>query len=174
MSINHVSTLLIGTLISAFAIPPEVIGSCRNNEAVRPSVTISPLPSPLGMPDDNVEAGCVDHFEKTSNNFTFGYITCNDNIKLIVKGSRYDAESAQNLSVNPNVGSGGEIFVTANWRKIQFNNIDYLCIDNPLSSSGYAGNVSQYYIIENAFNSNTPILYYYFFDKEITPIDSIN
>lgn len=176
MSIERVNALFLGIIITpiASALPPEVIGSCKNNEASRPTVTMSSIPSPLGMQDSNVEPGCVDHFENTTNNFTYGFITCNNNVNLIIKKTRYDTGSAENLSVNPNTGPGGEISVTASWWKIKFNDVAYLCIDNPLSSSGQAGNVSQYYIVENAFNSGKPTLHYYFFDKEITPIDSIN
>lgn len=126
------------------------------------------------MQDDNAIPGCVDHFEKITNNFTYGFQTCNNIVNLIIKGSNYNTETSENLSVNPNVKPGGEIFSTAQWWKIEFNNNAYLCIDNPLGSSGQAGDVSQYYIVENAFNSNTPILHYYFFNREITPIDSIN
>ncbi|MGQ3891267.1 hypothetical protein [Legionella sp. CNM-4043-24] len=176
MSIKRISALFLGVTLTplALALPPEVIGSCKNNKASRSIVTISSIPSPLGMQDDNVEPGCVDHFENTTSNFIYGFITCNNNVNLIIKNSKYDTELAENHSVNPNIGPGGELSVTASWWKIEFNDAAYLCIDNPLSSSGQAGNVSQYYIVENAFNSSTPIIHYYFFDKEITPIDSIN
>ena len=49
----------------------------------------------------------------------------------------------------------------------------YLCILAPLSESGVGAALSQYYIIENAFNTNAvPSVYYYFFDKDIIPITS--
>lgn len=49
-----------------------------------------------------------------------------------------------------------------------------ICIDAPLSSSGDGANVHQYYIVENAYNSNTPIINYYFFNRDIMPMTSTN
>lgn len=38
-------------------------------------------------------------------------------------------------------------------------------------NSGQAASIYNYYIIENGYNSQTPIAYYYMFDKRIMPMD---
>ncbi|KTD76554.1 hypothetical protein [Legionella waltersii] len=175
MSIIRGILLFLGMSIAQTAvseIPVEVIGSCKNAKAVNPSVTVSELISPAGLGDD--ETGCLNHFESTKGTFNFGSIICNDENYLILQSSRINLNTAQNHSVNPSYTPGADIAPTSDWLKIIFNNLEYLCISVPLSSSGDGASVSQYYIVENAFNSSKPILHYYFFNREIMPMTSTN
>ena len=170
MSIKK-SIILVCGILSAhhtFAdVPVEVIGSCKDAKAVNSSVTLTKLASPQGLGDD--ETGCLNHFESTVNSFNYGSIICNNENYLILKSTRIKLNTAQNHSVNPSIIPGSDIAPGSNWSKIGFNSNEYLCIDVALSPSGDGGNVSQYYIVENAYNSSTPILHYYFFNKEIMP-----
>jgi len=148
--------------------PVEVISSCKNQQPVNSSVIMTKLSSPNGIED--VEQGCIDHYESAINNFTYGNITCNEETSLIIKGNRYNLSSSINSSVNPSITPQGDISPMSNWWKIDFSNISYVCIDAPLSPSGDGANIHQYYIVENAYNINTPIINYYFFDKNIMPL----
>ncbi|KTD49111.1 hypothetical protein Lrub_1462 [Legionella rubrilucens] len=91
-----------------------------------------------------------------------------------VKGNRYDLDTAVNHSVNPAITPDGDILPLSYWWKIEFNNNDYLCINTPLSPSGHGANIMQHYIVENVSNAATPIIYFYFFDKEVMPITTTN
>ncbi|HAT9716210.1 TPA: hypothetical protein ACUNL2_001576 [Legionella pneumophila] len=82
--------------------------------------------------------------------------------------------TAQNHSVNPSITPGNRITQLSDCSKIVFDNNDYLCVDVELSQSGEGANVSQYYIVENAFNTSTPVLHYYFFNKDIMPMTDAN
>ncbi|HHU0129181.1 TPA: hypothetical protein ACT9LZ_003182, partial [Legionella pneumophila] len=62
----------------------------------------------------------------------------------------------------------------SDWSKIVFDNNEYLCVDVELSQSGEGADVSQYYIVENAFNTSIPVLHYYFFNKDTMPITNAN
>lgn len=61
----------------------------------------------------------------------------------------------------------------AGWYKIDKENKSYLCIKSALIESGDGSSLSQYYIAEHAFDNNvSPVVYYYFFNKDIIPTDS--
>lgn len=150
-------------------IPVEVIGSCKNSKPVNSSVIVTKIIPPEGVDD---ETGCRNHIESTDGDFNYGGIRCNHINYLILKTSRFNLTTAINHSVNPSITPGADISQLAEWWKIKFNNIDYLCIDTPLSPSGQGADVSQYYIIENAYNTSTPILHYYFFNRDIMPLTS--
>ncbi len=169
--ISFISLIIASPLLNATP-PVEVIGSCKNQKPVNTSVIMTQLISPKGVED--IEQGCDDHYEATINNFTYGSISCNNETNLIIKGNRYNLNSSINNSVNPSITPESEISAMANWSKIDFSNNSYICIDAPLSFSGDGANVHQYYIVENAYNSNTPIINYYFFNKDIMPMTSTN
>lgn len=161
-----ISGILLG--FNTFATPPvEVISSCKNSKAERPSVTYTELDGPIAAAD---EPGCDDHIETTEAGITFGGISCGNTSYLIINSTRLDLSKALNYSVNPAVKPKHRIPYTANWSKIDFNNNAYMCIEMALSDSGAGAGVSQYYVVENAFNSNPPIVYFYFFDKNIMPM----
>ncbi|KTD48055.1 hypothetical protein Lrub_1503 [Legionella rubrilucens] len=164
--------LIPGFIFSQLAIasvPVEVIDSCKNDKAANSSVAMTALTPPHGLGAD--ETGCLDHFESTVNGFNYGYITCNDKTSLILKGNRFSLDTAVNHSINPAITPGkGHILPLSDWWKITYANTDYLCISTPLSSSGKGDNILQHYIVENAYNSNIPILNFYFFNKDIIPL----
>jgi hypothetical protein len=173
MSLKQNIIFLTGIIISQFAgaTPPvEVIGSCKNSQAVNSSVTMTKLTSPAGLGDD--ETDCLDHYESTVGGFNYGAIMCNDESYIIVKGTRIKLNTAVNHSINPSIKPGADIAAVSDWRKVEFNSISYLCVSVPLSMSGDGADVSQYYIVENAYNSSTPIVYYYFLNKDLMPLTS--
>jgi hypothetical protein len=175
MSVRKNLIFILGFFSAQFAfadLPAEVIGSCKNAKAVNSSVTMTKLAPPQGLGDD--ETGCLNHFESTVNSFNYGSIICNNENYLILKSTRINLNTAQNHSVNPSVTPGADIAPGSSWAKIAFNNNEYLCIDTALSPSGNGDNVSQYYIVENAYNSSTPIIHYYFFNRDIMPMTSTN
>lgn len=165
---------LLGILISQITladVPVEVIGSCKNVGAVNSSVTYTKMLSPLGMDDSS---SCNHHIEITEEAFNYGAIICNNENYLILQGTRINLSTAINHSVNPSYQPGAAISQQADWAKITFNNIDYLCIDYEISPSGKGGGISQYYIVENAFNTSAPIINYYLFDRDIIPTASVD
>ncbi len=151
-------------------VPVEVIASCKNGKSARPSVTLKNLTAPAGLGDD--EPNCMNHFESNEDGVSIGSIICDDQNYLIINKERINLNTAINHSINPSVKPGADIDPTSEWYKIIFNEENYLCINVPLSSSGDGANISQYYIVENAFNQKKPILNYYFFNKEVSPISS--
>lgn len=174
MSLKQTSILVTGFTIMAQltnATPPvAVLASCKNAQAANPAVNFTKLTPPAGLGDD--ERDCLDHYESVVDGFNYGAITCYDEAYIIVKGTRIKLSKAINHSINPSIKPGADIAVTSDWSKIQFNNKSYLCIDVPLSMSGDGANTSQYYIVENAFNSSVPVIYYYFLNKDIMPLTS--
>lgn len=165
---------LIGVLfsqISSAVVPVEVIGSCKNGEAVKSSVTYTRMLSPTGEDD---ALGCTRHIEITEGANNYGAISCSNDNYLILKGTRYNLNTANNYSVNPAYSPGGAISQQSEWVKIVFNNIEYLCIQDEVSPSGKGADVGQYYIVENAFNASTPVLNYYLFDQDVMPTAATN
>lgn len=154
--------------VKSMAIPPvEVIASCKKEKAVRPSVTFTKLEGPYAAAE---ETGCEDHIETTQAGITYGGIMCGDTPYLIINSTRLDTSHAENYSVNPAINTKHRIPFTGFWSKIDFNNESYLCLEMALSDSGTGAGIPQYYIVENAFGTSTPIAYYYFFDKNVMPI----
>lgn len=171
MSLKKLYVFVFG-LMSPFIVmatpPVEVIGSCKNDKAVNPSVTMTRLITPGGAAD---EPHCDDHYQRTENNFTYGMIACDDDAYIILNNIRTKLSKAQNYSVNPSIKPGSPISVMSRWSTIKFGTNSYLCIKDPLSDSGQGASRVQHYIIENAY-LGTPIVYYYFFDKDIMPLTS--
>jgi hypothetical protein len=133
------------------------------------------LPETIGS-DSELVGVCVnpdDHMEATHGGLTYGSVACADGGYIIINSSKLKLENAENYSINPAVGPGSMIEITSNsWAKITFDSIDYLCVTSSLGNSGKAASIYNYYIIENAYNSQTPIAYYYLFDKRIMPMDA--
>lgn len=101
-------------------------------------------------------------------------MTCSDENYLIIKDTRIKLNSARNHSVNPSYAPGEAISQQADWSKIVFNKVAYLSVDFEISPSGKGADVSQYYLVEDAFNTSTPKINYYFFNREIMPTTAIN
>ena len=100
-------------------------------------------------------------------------VTCNDIFYLIVRDKKIEASTAINMSINPEIKPGLIFSNRAFWHKIVQKDKSYLCIQSALSESGSGAALSQYYIIEDAFDQNSiPTPYYYFFAKDIIPITS--
>lgn len=74
--------------------------------------------------------------------------------------------------MNPCLTPSADITPDSDWSKIIFNEIEFLCVSTPLSPSGEGANISQYYIVENAYNTLKPIIHYYFFNQVIMPISN--
>lgn len=174
MSLKQMITIITGIISSQFAVaipPVEVIDSCKNLTAANSLVTMTKLIPPDGLGDD--EPDCIDHYESKINNLHYGYITCNNQTSLIINGSRINLNKSVSHSINPSIKPEGDISLFSNWWKIEFNKIDYLCLDVPLSTSGDGANIYQYYIVENAYKSGTPTVHYYFFNKDVMPLTSM-
>lgn len=173
MSLKLPSYLIIGFFLgfNAFATPPvEVISSCKNGKADHPSVTFTKLEGPYAAAE---ESGCDDHMETHEAGITYGGIFCGTTSYLIINSTRLDLDTAVNNSINPAIKPKHRIPFTANWSKIEFNSNAYLCLAMSLSDSGVGAGISQYYIVENAYNLNPPTVYFYFFDKDIMPVSSL-
>lgn len=170
MSLKNLSIIILGMINSmiVMAMPPvEVLSSCKNEKAINAPVIMTKLKTPGGANDPQ----CDDHYQRREGDITYGMITCQHEPYLIVNESRLKLSSAKNYSVNPSIKPGAPISIISNWSSIKFANQSYLCINDPLSESGQGATRTQYYIIEN-ITSGTPVVNYYFFDKDIMPLTS--
>lgn len=174
MPINKLIVGLVALLLlpSCFAQPPfEVLRSCIDEKSYNNQVTINIKDD--GSYADNHEDNCEERFEVSFDNTMYGFVICADISYLVVNEHKINLQNAENRSVNPEIKPGMLYPTDTSWSKIDFKNQSYLCLNGPISRSGTGSNIGQYYIIENAFDKNiTPIIYYYFFNKEITPITS--
>ncbi|HAT3863336.1 TPA: hypothetical protein JAN60_07515 [Legionella pneumophila] len=171
MSLKYHLCLIVGILLTSntFAVPPvEVISSCKKGNADGPTVTFTKLEGPYASTE---EEGCDDHIETTEAGLTYGGISCGTTSFFIINGTRLDSNNAVNNSINPAITPNNRIPYTGRWSKIEFDNKAYLCLVMALSDSGTGAGIPSYYIVENAYSTvDTPILYFYFFDKDVMPM----
>ncbi|MDX1838860.1 hypothetical protein DIZ81_13960 [Legionella taurinensis] len=157
----------------AWATPSiEILQSCKNAEPANNSISMEELDAP-GV-EQTVEAGCEEKYELTYNHQKFGSITCNNEGYLIINSNRIKLTSAANFSVNPAVKPDTPLLLTAQYWKITKENESYLCVASAIDQSGSRSGSAQYYIAENAFNSDPVSLYFYYFDRESLPLTSMN
>lgn len=165
------SALTISTYSFA-QLPVEVISSCINNKAVRPTVTVTKLIPPRFI--ETEETGCEDHFENSIDNLTYGGISCNNYGYIILNSHRIKLSDANNHSVNPAIKPGqlgDRLDLGVDWWKIDFDNNSYICVEAALSTVGDGAANNQYYIVENPYSAN-PTLNFYFLTDDIMPIKS--
>ena len=167
MSLSKVSIflLILLTMSHVYAEPPvEVISSCIHSKAIRPTVTFTEIISPGNVSDECLNPFVVPINDTSS--FNIGSVNCNDGAYLILDGQRFKLKDAVNKSINPSVEPGSPIQAQDDWSKIEFDNQNYICINGSVGSLGASNGIPQYYIVENALESN-PIVYFYFFDGDI-------
>jgi len=159
-------------LNQGYAEPPfETLRSCIDLKPKSSSIKITSLEDD-GVAEVN-ENNCYGQYDRKFNGHLYGTVTCNDVFYLIINGKKIKLDNAINKSVNPEIKPGLPFSIRALWNKIDQNGESYLCIEDSLSESGVGAAHNQYYIIENAFEENSvPIIYYYFFYKDIIPITS--
>jgi hypothetical protein len=164
--------ILIGFTNLSFSLPPfQVLQTCMKGKPYNDKSTIIMLDD-AGAAEQPFE-GCEDQYDFKFNGHTYGMLTCQDKFYLIINDKKIDSAQAKNLSINPEIQPGEAITPRALWYKIDYENNSYLCILAPLAEQGVGAARNQYYIVENAFDETlTPKLYFYFFDKNITPITS--
>lgn len=160
-------TIFINPTFAA-APPFEVLRSCIDINPYNDQIVIKRLEG-AGMAEKSME-GCEDQYDRLIDGHVFGTLTCNEKFYFVINDKKYDPELAKNYSINPEIKPGVE-FSKEIWYKIDYEKKAYLCIYASLSDSGIGAAYNQYYIIENAFDKN-PELYYYFFEKNIVPITS--
>lgn len=174
MFVIRILSILVGLLLlnHSYSQPPfEILRSCIDLKPQNSAITLTRLLD--GTVSKVNETNCEDQFSLTYNGHLYGMVTCNDIFYLIINDKKIKASTAINMSVNPEIEPGYIFTNRAMWHKIDQNNESYLCIQAALTESGAGSAFSQYYIIENAFNSNVvPSVYYYFFEKNIMPITS--
>lgn len=157
--------------ISYADIPFETLRTCMELKPYNNSIKFTALED-NGLATVN-ETNCEDQYNRGFNGHVYGTVTCDDTLYLIVNDKKIKLNTAINKSINPEIKPGLPIFITSEWYKIDQDNQSYLCIQSALSESGSGSSLSQYYIVENAFALNAPpIIYYYFFNKDIIPITS--
>ena len=158
--------------ISSFAEPPfQILRICMDNEPFEKSGTITELDGD-GYAKKSLE-GCEDQYDRTIDGHLYGTLFCKDKFYMIIRDKKMDPEKAVNHSMNPEINPGVAFTTRSLWYKINFDKQDYLCIYAPLAEQGVGASHNQYYIIENAFDVTLdPKIYYYFLDKNITPITS--
>jgi hypothetical protein len=166
MSMKHLlsSLLSFGFITTATALPPpNVIASCKDEKPYNSDITMSELTE--GGFIESSDKNCSDQFEIYIGEKMFGYVNCKKINYIIADGKRIRDDSAFNMSVHPGIKPGTLIPDGSNWWKINDKTNDYLCIAGPLSETGKAATHKQYYILENAFNSEKLEAYFLFFDR---------
>jgi hypothetical protein len=157
--------------LSYAEIPFETLRTCIDLKPHNNSIKLTPLED-KGVATVN-ETNCEDQYNREFDAHVYGTVTCDNTLYLIVNNKKIKLNTAINKSINPEIRPGFPIFITSEWYKIDDDNKSYLCIQSALSESGPGSSLSQYYIVENAFDLKaSPIVYYYFFNKDITPITS--
>jgi len=164
--------MLANFINPCLAMPPfQVLRTCIDLSPYDTKSNISLLDG-SGLADQSL-VGCKDQYDRIFNGHVYGTLTCDDKFYFIINDKKLDPELADNFSINPEIKPGVEFTTRASWYKIDYENIEYLCIRAPLAEQGIGGAYNQYYIVENAFaNKLTPELYFYFLDKNIAPITS--
>ena len=174
MFVTRVLYLLIGSFFlgSVYADPPfEVLRSCIDIKPKNSSITLTEILG--GHPTKMMGANCEDQYTKEFHGHFYGIVSCDNDFYLIINDQKIRADSAINRSINPEIKPGFAFTSHAMWHKITQGNQSYLCIQSGITGAGIGAGDSQYYIIENAFEKNAvPVVYYYFFDKNIIPITS--
>lgn len=174
MFVNRIVSILVGLffLNQSHSEPPfEILRTCIDLKPQNTAITLTELVE--GTVAKVNEHNCENQYSETFNGHLYGMVTCNDIFYLIINDQKIQASTAVNMSVNPEITPGYIFSNRALWHKIDQNNKSYLCIQSALTESGTGSALSQYYIIENAFDSAViPVLYYYFFEKNIAPITS--
>ena len=174
MLIARTLSALLGLVFlnQSYAEPPfEILRSCIDLKPKNTSITLTELVD--GTVAKVNENNCENQYSETFNGHLYGMLTCGDVFYLIINDQKIKASTAINMSVNPEIKPGFIFSNRALWHKIDQDNKSYLCIQSAITESGVGAAYSQYYIIENAFKENTvPIVYYYFFNKDIIPITS--
>lgn len=174
MFITRILSILMGLVFlnQSYSKPPfEILRSCIDLKPRNSAITLTELVD--GTVSKVNEANCENQYSETFNGHLYGMVTCNDIFYLIINDQKVQANTAINMSVNPEIKPGNIFTNRAMWHKIDQNDTSYLCIQAALTESGIGAAYSQYYIIENAFNTNTaPSVYFYFFEKDIIPITS--
>lgn len=152
-------------------IPFETLRSCIDHKPKNESIKLTDLDRE-GVSEIN-EPNCEDQYNRRYKGHLYGTVTCNDTFYLIINDKKIKLDTAINMSINPEIKPGYPFSIRSFWTKIDQNNKSYLCIQSALAESGTGSALSQYYIIENAFDSAAiPVVYYYFFEKDIVPITS--
>ena len=173
MSLKHQITLIL-TLTYFYGISyatpnVEIIQSCKNLTAANSNVTMTELSQPVA--NEFPDANCEDQYETSYDNKKYGHVSCNNEPYLIVASAKYKLNTANNLSVNPSVQPNIPLLATSGFWKIDKGSDSYLCVFSVLSNAGTASHAIQYYIVEHAFDTVSPIaLNFYFFDKDIAPL----
>ena len=170
---RSVSTLFFIFLLNQghAEIPFETLRSCIDLKPLNASIKLTDLDRE-GAVEVN-EPNCEDQYNRKFNGNTYGTVTCKNIFYLIINDKKIKLDTAINKSVNPEIKPGSTFTDRSEWYKIDQDNKSYLCIQSALSESGPGSSLSQYYVVENAFDLKAPpIVYYYFFNKDITPITS--
>jgi hypothetical protein len=164
--------ILIGFSHLVLANPPfQILQTCMNGTAYNNTIVIKELDGE-GVADQPMD-GCKDQYYRIFNKHAFGTLKCNHKFYLIINDKKIDPKLATNMSINPEIKPGTFFTPRALWYKIDQDTQSYLCIFAPLAEQGVGASYNQYYIVENAFDANlNPVLYFYFFDKNIAPITS--
>lgn len=174
MSMKHYFCGILSALLfqSCFAKPPfEVMSSCIDEEPKNANVIITDIDN--GSYATHPEKNCEDQFEITFNHELYGAVVCSDKRYFIIAKQKINLDTAENMSINPEIKPGILYPEDSSWLKVDFNNKSYLCVNGPISRSGTGSSIGQYYIIESAFEKNErPKVYYYFLNKDIVPITS--
>lgn len=151
--------------------PFESLRTCIDTKPYNESIKLTRLE---GEGPSKVNDGhCKDQYDREYEGHVYGTVSCDDSFYFIINDQKISPEKAINKSINPEIKPGYPLTKRALWYKIDQGNKSYLCIEDSLSESGAGGSQSQYYLVDNAFEpKTTPIIYYYFFEKNIVPITS--
>jgi hypothetical protein len=160
--ITSISSLLFSTNLHALP-PSNIIASCKDETPYDINVTMSELKR--GGFHKGQDKTCEDQYQIHIDEKVFGYGSCKSVGYFVADGKKINANDAANMSVHQGVKPGDLIPQVSNWWKINDKINDYLCVAGPISESGQGAAHTQYYIIENALNSEKPEAYFLFFDK---------
>lgn len=161
----YITFLLWNTLLLAMP-SVQILQSCKNGKAANNKIVMSEIEG-VGY-NDQEDLNCKNQFDTEIDGKLYGSVTCSHKAYLIIANKKISTETAKNYSLNPAVKPTTPILQAAGWwRIIDKDKKNYLCIQSPLSDTGSASNLWQYYLIEDPFNANRENydIYFYFFNK---------
>lgn len=165
---------LIGATLNAQP-PKKVVSSCHRKKAMDSTVQFKELFVLYDIKLDDVKSTCLNDKDrdligvKTQKRF-FYQEHCGSKKYFLAGSRRVSLETSKVHSLSAEIEPYG-VNYHSDWSIITSQNIKYICMSSALGDNGWAAAVSQYYLIENAFNDDLPLKsYFYFFDNKFIDI----
>ena len=148
----------------------EVIKSCHQAKSIGPAVKFTELSVIYNFGNKKITS-CLEDLDSEIigvkiKNHSFYQEHCGSQKYFLAGKRKVNLGLSINHSLSFEIAPYG-VLNASHWSLISYNNKNYICISSAVGENGWAAAISQYYLIENAFDDNQPLTaYFYFFDKK--------